>query len=385
VLVGARRVARETSDSSSSCLRDLVALNMTLRLGVAEYEQLVARLGGHEALRRASAGDLERAAGLGPKLAAEIPRLLRSAEPGEELRQADERGIDVLPFNAPAYPVPLRRIANPPLVVYLQGRLEPADAVAVAFVGSRRPSHYGITQAGRLASELALRGVTIVSGFARGIDTAAHRAALDAGGRTIAVLASGLARLYPSENAGLADEIVGRGALVSESPLHTPPLRPYFPRRNRIISGLSLGVVVVEAAHRSGALITADWALDQGREVFALPGRVDRKNSHGCHLLIKQGARLIETADDILEGLGDVGAPLRPPRPKAREPMPSLSGDQLAVLKAVGDEPTHIDAITDACALPPQQVASLLMILELKKVVAQLPGKHFVRTIDLPS
>jgi DNA processing protein len=367
-----------------SCLRDLVALNMTLRFSVAEYEQLAGRLGGHEALLRASPAELERAANVAGRLAAEIPRLLHSGEPDEELRQAAERGVTVLSFNDPAYPAQLRVIADPPLVLYLQGTIEPADAVALAIVGSRYPTHYGTTQAERLASELATRGVIIVSGLARGIDTAAHRAALDAGGRTIAVLAGGIAKLSPPENAALADEIVAHGALVSEFPLHTPPLPAFFPRRNRLISGLALGVVVVEADRDSGALITADWALSQGREVFALPGRVDSAKSRGCHLLIKQGARLVETADDVLEGLGDVGRTLARARPRATEAALALTPEQTRVVKAIGDDPTHIDAITDASGLSPQQVASILMILELRKVVAQLPGKHFARKIDLP-
>jgi len=367
-------------------LRDLVALNMTLRLSVADYEGLLAALGGHEALRKASAADLARVEGIGGKLAADVHRLLRSEDPDEELRQAGERGVAILPFNCPAYPALLRRIPDAPLVLYVQGALEPADAVALAIVGSRTPTHYGTTQAGRLASELAARGATIVSGLARGIDTAAHRAALDAGGRTLAVLGGGIAaKLHPPENAPLADEIAQHGALVSELPLHNPSLDFCFPRRNRIVSGLALGVLVVEAAFKSGALITADWALAQGREVFALPGRVDSAKSRGCHLLIKQGAKLVEFADDITDGLGDVGKLLAPPRPKAPRQPPELSRDEAAILQAIGDDPAHIDAITDASGLPPQQVASILMILELKKVVEQLPGKHFARKVEFPA
>jgi len=370
---------------SDAVLRDLVALNMTLRLGVADYERLVAALGGHEALRGVSAAHLERVAKFGRRRAAETVRLCRSEDPDEEVRQARERGIAIVPFNDPAYPAILRRIDNPPLVLYVEGSVEPADAVALAIVGTRFASHYGATQAGRLASELAARGMTIVSGFARGIDTTAHRGALDAGGRTIAVLASGFAKLYPPENAPLADEIAEHGAVISEFPLHTPPLRAYFPRRNRIISGLALGVLVVEATRDSGALITADWALDQGREVFALPGRVDWKKSRGCHSLIKQGAKLAETAEDILAELGDVGKTLAPARPKRKAPEPQLSREEAAVVGAIGDDPTHIDAVIDGCGLPPQTVASLLMVLELRKVVSQLPGKLFVRSrAELP-
>lgn len=357
---------------------------MTLRLTAEDCERLAAALGGPEAIRRASASELEQRGGLGPKLAAEAARLLRSDDPDEELRQAAERDIAIVPFISPDYPAPLRRTPEPPLVLYVQGAMEKADAVALAVVGSRFPTHYGVTQAGRLAAELAARGLTIVSGLAQGIDTAAHRAALDAGGRTLAVLGGGIARLYPAENAALADEIAEHGAVISEFPIHTKPRDFNFPRRNRIVSGLSLGVLVVEAALKSGALGTADWALAQGREVFALPGRVTDKRSRGCHLLIKQGARLVETSEDVLEGLGDVGATLAPPRPRAKEQPPALAADQLAVYKAIGDDPTHIDAIADAAGLPAPQVAGTLMLLELKRLVAQLPGKHFVRKADLP-
>ncbi len=371
-------------DPDAGLLRDLVALNMTLRLCVEDYERLAAALGGHEGLRKASAGDIERAANVGPKLAADIARLLHSEDPDEELRQAEERSVAILPFTSPAYPALLRRIPDAPLVLYVQGELQAADAVALAIVGSRFPTHSGTAQAGRLASELAARGMTIVSGLAQGIDTAAHRGALDGGGRTLAVLGGGIARLYPAENAPLADEIATHGAVVSDFPLHTRPQDFTFPRRNRIVSGLALGVLVVEADTDSGALITADWALNQGREVFAVPGRVTDKRSRGCHLLIKQGAKLVETSDDILEGLGEVGKSLAPPRPRPKEEPLALAAEQLAVYKAIGDDPTHIDAITDACRLPPQQVASILMLLELKKAITQLPGKHFVRKADLP-
>ena len=363
---------------SDLILRDLVALNMTLRLSVADYERLVGALGSHEALRRASTGDL-RQAGLPDRLAAEVARLLHSDEPDEELRQADERGVAVIPFADPAYPALLRRIQDAPLALYVEGTLEDMDALSLSVVGSRRATHYGTDQAQRLSAECAARGLTIVSGLAYGIDAAAHRGALDGGGRTLAVLGSGFAKLYPPENAPLADEIAQHGALLSEFPIHTPPWPANFKRRNRLISGLSLGVLVVEAGYRSGALVTADWALDQGREVFALPGRVDRKLSRGCHFLIKQGARLVESSQDIIDGLGEVGETLAPPRPRPEAAPLDLSDDEAKVLAAVPDEPIHIDAIADAAGLPAHSVASLLMILELKRAVTQLPGKLFVR------
>jgi len=364
----------------SDTLRDLVALNLTLRFGVADYEQLVARLGGADALRHASAHTLERQGGLSPRLAAELARLLRSELPDEELAQAADAGFALIPFNDPAYPSLLRVIANPPLVLYVHGQLTPDDEVAVAVVGSRRATHYGLTQAARLASELAARGVTIVSGLADGVDTAAHRAALDAGGRTIAVLGGGLRHVFPAGNAGLADEIAASGAVVSEFPLDTPALPAFFPRRNRIVSGLSRGVLVVEAGARSGALITADWALAQGREVFAVPGRVDSRNSRGCHRLLREGAKLVERADDVVEDLGPAAAALKAP-PTASQPRQrsELNKEERKVLDTLGDQPAQLDEIAAACGMPAQVAASLLMVLELKKAVRQLPGKCFVR------
>ena len=183
----------------------------------------------------------------------------------------------------------------------------------------------------------------------------------------------------PAPTSSSVDQLARDGAVLTEFPLHTRPFRAYFPRRNRLVSGLALGVLVIEAARRSGALITADWALAQGREVFALPGRVDRRASQGCHQLIKAGARLVETDQDVLDALGDVAAALAPARPKRRAPRPELTPDQATVLAAVGDEPAHIDSITAATGLPAHSVASILMLLELKKLVTQLQGKHFVR------
>lgn len=359
-------------------LRDLVALNMTLRCHAGDYERFVEALGGHEAFRGASKKELERQGGLTPKVAAALTRIRGRGDADEELRQAEERGVAILPFHDPGYPALLRRTPKAPLVLYVRGALEATDGVALAIVGTRNPTHYGVTQAARLAAGLAARGMTIVSGFARGIDSAAHRGALDGGGRTLAVLGSGLADIYPPENVELADEVAEHGAVVSEFPLHTRPLPAFFPRRNRIISGLALGVLVVEAGGRSGALNTADWALEQGREVLALPGRVDRKQSRGCHRLLKQGAKLVEFEDDILEALGDVAKALAPPRAKAARRAPELTAEQAAVLGAVGDEPAHIDTITAAAGLPPHTVASVLMVLELQKLVTQLQGKHFV-------
>jgi DNA processing protein len=234
---------------------------------------------------------------------------------------------------------------------------------------------YGLQLTERLAGELAVRGVTVVSGLARGIDAAAHRGALRAGGRTLAVIGSGLGALYPPEHAELAEQIAARGAVFSEFPITFPPIPGNFPRRNRLISGLSLGVVVVEAARRSGSLITADCALEQGREVFAVPGRIDSTGSHGTHALLKQGARLVTGVDDILEALHLELARALPPMPR-----PEVRADVERLLDCFGTRaPIDVDRLAQRAGLPVATCGALLTQLELQRRVRQLPGKRFVR------
>jgi DNA processing protein len=287
-------------------------------------------------------------------------------------------GIRVIVWGDPEYPRRLQEIASSPPVLYLRGALAPADESAVAIVGARRATAYGETVARELAGELARRGLCIVSGLARGIDAAAHRGALEVGGRTLAVLGSGLDQIYPAEHQGLAGEVVGRGALLTEFPLGTPPVRLNFPRRNRIISGLSLGVVVVEAGVDSGALITAHHALEQGREVFAVPGRVHARYSEGCNRLIKAGAKLVETWEDVLS---ELAGQLRPPRPRRAEtpPPPALTPAEQQVYDLLGEGPLHIDALIGRASLAGGRVASALLGLEMKGLVRQLTGKVFER------
>ncbi|MBI4342113.1 MAG: DNA-protecting protein DprA [Candidatus Omnitrophica bacterium] len=260
--------------------------------------------GGVEPLARATAQALCQVQGVGPVLAKRIVAGFHDEVwLARELERARRQGAAIVTPDDPGYPDALRTITDPPVALYLRGTLTEADRVAVAIVGSRHASLYGLQCAEQLAYELALRGVTVVSGLARGIDGAAHRGALRASGRTLAVLGSGLSRVYPDEHRQLAKEIAGHGAVLSEYPMETQPLPRHFPQRNRLISGLSLGVVVVEAAQRSGALITADCALEQGREVFAVPGPMTAVTSHGTHQLLKQGARLVTSVEDILEEL----------------------------------------------------------------------------------
>ncbi|MBL7084484.1 MAG: DNA-protecting protein DprA [Candidatus Omnitrophica bacterium] len=280
-----------------------------------------------------------------------------------------------------AYPTNLRYIYDPPSTLYVNGNIIPQDNIAIAIVGSRRATAYGLNNAERLSFELAAKGITIVSGLARGVDSAAHRGALKAGGRTIAVLGSGLNVIYPPENEGLAKEICQNGAVISEFSHQTPPHRHNFPRRNRIISGLSLGVVVVEAARKSGALITADFALEQGREVFALPGKVDSFVSVGTHDLIKDGAKLVGTSEDIIEELEPLMSEyIKQAKGDDKTKIePNLPEQEQRIYSCLTSEPMHIDEIMEKVTLAYGRLLTCLLKLEHKKLVKELPGKRFMK------
>lgn len=295
-----------------------------------------------------------------------------------------KRRVTVLSIFDKDYPAALREIYSPPIVLYIKGKISPEDKTAIAFVGSRRASIYGLNICQSLSGRLAGLGVTIVSGLARGIDSAAHKGALNVEGRTLAVLGNGLNSIYPPENKRLAEKIADSGALISEFPMETPPLAQNFPIRNRIISGLSLGVVIVEAARKSGALITASCALEQGREVFAVPGKAGAVTSTGTHSLIKEGAKLVDSADDIIEELH------LKPEPFGRRSIRSdqtngsskskLEGAEKKIYDILSDEPEHIDHIIEESRLPASEVTELLLRLEVKRLVRELPGKNFVVT-----
>jgi len=287
----------------------------------------------------------------------------------------------------PEYPVSLRNIADAPALLYVDGQLEPVDAQAVAIVGSRRATPYGIRIARMLAGELSRLGFTIVSGMARGIDRVAHEIALATGGRTLAVLGCGLDVVYPPDHAQLRAQIVDAGAVITEFPLGSPPLAAHFPRRNRILSGLSMGVVVVEAAEGSGSLITAKLAAEQGREVFAVPGPIDIPTSRGTHGLLKLGAKLTETVDDILEELLPqlekpvMTASFSPaPVVGARKPLTNFSPEEQRVYAVVSEDPQSIDELTEQAALASSTVACALLGLELKDAVRQTPGQRYHRS-----
>lgn len=308
----------------------------------------------------------------------------RSLDPGAVVAAARGKEMAVVAQSDPAFPALLRTIPDPPPVLFVRGTL--SDAPAVAVVGSRRATPYGRAVAGRLAFDLALAGVTVTSGLARGIDGAAHQAALDGGGRTIAVLGCGADIVYPREHRGLADAIAANGAVVTEFAPGVPPLPAHFPRRNRIISGLCLGVVVVEGAEDSGALVTVECALDQGREVFAVPGSIFSERSRAPHDLLRQGARVVESAGDILSELG-----LPPVPPRDAEPTESAgsrlrpdagggSGGEARLLALLEGGPRSLDDLVDASGLPAADVAAAATMLELRGLIQTLPGQMVMRT-----
>ncbi len=296
----------------------------------------------------------------------------------EECRQIN---VDVIPQGSPEYPRRLPEICDAPLILYRRGILLPQDELGIAIVGSRRCTAYGRRNAERLAAGLARAGFTIVSGLARGIDAAAHRGALQAGGRTLAVLASGVRDIYPPEHKELAAEISQQGALLSEMPIDQRPLPGLFPQRNRIISGLCLGVIVVEATRNSGALYTARHGMEQGREVFALPGQVDSLASEGCHELIRDGVTLVRNVDDVLSTLGPLPMPtstssavtIHSPRELILNPLESQ------VLNLISVQPVHIDELLRDAGIETSRVLATLTVLEMRRLVRRLPGNLFVR------
>lgn len=359
----------------------LLTLNGVPGVGPRTCTALLDWFGDAVSVLKAGAAALQSVEGVGFKLAREIA----SAPPLENARallaRCAEHGIELLPVSASGYPPSLRRIHDPPMVLYRQGELLPTDELAIAIVGARHASPYGIGVAETLARGLANAGFVIVSGLARGIDAAAHRAAMKAGGRTIAVLGGGLLNVYPPEHAGLAAEIRLQGCLLSEAAPDHMPRGSSFPQRNRIITGLSLGVIVVEAAERSGALISAGLATEQGKEVFAVPGRIDSRLSVGCHRLIRDGAKLVECVDDVLEELGPLAVPVATAGgEKLHHPAElKLNDQERAVLNAIDGEPTDVDAIVARSGLPVPRVLSTLSVLEIRKLVRRLSGSQFSR------
>jgi DNA processing protein len=371
-----------TEPTSDPDLRDLVCLTMVPGVGPHTSRALLERFGRAGRVLDASVSALREVQGVGPKLAERIARARKEHEPLGELELCRQHGVTLVPRDDPSYPTPLGRIHDPPPLLYRRGTYESGDQLAIAMVGSRRCTPYGMRMAERLAGSLARVGLTVISGLARGIDASAHRGALKAGGRTIAVLANGLAEVYPPEHEGLAREVADAGAVLSEMPMRQQPLAGLFPQRNRIISGLCLGVVVVEATPRSGSLATAQHAMEQNREVFAVPGPADSLSSRGCHGLIRDGVRLVETVDDILEELGPLIDEVRPAEgaPAIRHPAElALSDLERSLLGQLDDFPLAADELIARTGLTASQVMATLSVLEMRRLVRRVPGNQFVR------
>lgn len=364
---------------------DVLRLNLVPGIGPRTQQMLLERFGTPAGVFAASADEWQQVPGIGRKLSGAILEARSSSAAEAEFARAEEMGVMLLFRGEPGYPRMLEEIHDAPNVLYCQGTIEPRDELAVAIVGSRKCTVYGRQQAEKFAGSLARAGITVVSGLARGIDGAAHRAALAAGGRTIAVAATGLATVYPPEHKPLAEEIAAQGAVVSESALDQKPVAGLFPQRNRIISGLSLGVILVEATRNSGALHTARHAMEQGREVMAVPGRVDSLASEGCHDLIRDGVTLVRHVDDVLEALGPLVSPVKQgDAGEVHSPRELMLNDQeRQVLNLVGAEPRHIDEVLRDSPLDSSRVLSTLTVLEMKRLVRRLPGSYFVRITDV--
>ncbi len=376
-------------------LESLIILNALPNVGSVKIRLLIEHFGSADAVLSASESALSRVAGIGEQIARAVTHWREHLkDPARELEAAMAAGLQVIAYYDHAYPANLKQIYDPPMVLYVKGNLEERDRHAIAIVGSRRTTNYGRTIASRLARDLVANGFTVVSGLALGIDTTAHRGALEGGGRTIAVLGSGFACFYPPENQELADEIAAYGAILSEFHMECPPSKTNFPIRNRVISGLALGTIVAEAPSNSGSMITATHALNQDRQVFAVPGRVDAPTFKGNHRLIKEGAKLVENVEDVLTefdylfprnqlpasvpGL-DSRMAKATPSPNAPAPQARLDGAEAAVYKVLDREERHIEEVIQSCELAPGEVSVALLSLEMKHLVKQLPGKYYVK------
>lgn len=371
----------ETTAALNSDTLAALALSLVPGIGPKLQTALVQTFGSPGEVLQQSCESLMAVPGIGAKVANGLrhPELLQQA--CEELEQCHRYQISVLSRTHPEFPRRLLEICDPPAILYRRGRMTPQDELSIAVVGSRRCTTYGCRQAERLAAALARAGFTIVSGLARGIDAAAHRGALNAGGRTLAVLATGVRQIYPPEHADLALDVIGRGALLSEMPLDQKPRPGLFPQRNRIISGLCLGVIVVEATRRSGALYTARHGLEQGREVFAVPGQVDSLASDGCHELIRDGVTLVRNVDDILAELGPLSVPAATaPQVTIHNPRElTLNALESEVLNCISTTPIHVDEILRELKMDPSRVLATLTVLEMRRFVRRLAGNVFVR------
>ena len=358
-----------------------LALYLIPGLGSIAFKNLLEKFVNAEDVFKAGLPDLMAVEGIRKEIALKIVTREFISDPEQELRKVERCNARIITYTDPSYPMLLKEIHHPPMVLYIKGKDIPANRSFIAIVGSRNPTYYGLRGAERIALGLARRGAGVVSGLARGIDSAAHKGCLRGEAFTIAVMGTGIDRVYPATNKRLLEQIIENGAVISEFPIGSPPEPRNFPIRNRIISGLSKGVAVVEATKNSGSLITASFALDQGREVFAVPGSIDSFKSRGTHFLIKQGAKLIENADDILEEFGFSHRSIQGGNASSITTGTPLDMDEIErkIYEIIGDYPIHIDEIGRMGDFEANEVLSILMKMELKGLVKQLPGKMFLR------
>ncbi len=366
---------------SSDEIISWLALYLVPGLGNRTFRHLLREFGSPKAVFEAGFSGLSKVKGVRKDIIRRIVNRQFSSDPEKEMKMVEKCNARIIRYIDPSYPELLKEIHSPPMLLYARGKDIPVKQMPIAVIGSRNPSHYGIKAAGKISFGLAGRGVCVVSGMAKGIDSAAHRACLQGKGFTIAVIGTGIDRVYPAQNKNLFEEIAEKGIVLSEFPTGSPPEAKNFPIRNRIISGLSRGVAVIEATRKSGSLITASLALEQGREVFAVPGSIDSFKSIGTHFLIKQGAGLIENADDILDAFNFSSYPVQQKCDFGDTvvPVPELSKSEKMIYDVIGDYPIHIDKIVRMVEMDAGAVSSILMELELKGVARQLIGKMFVR------
>lgn len=365
-------------------LESLLALNLLPGLGPIRIRRLIQHFGDAENVLRSSRATLAAVAGVGPESANTIASWEDRVDLQGELASIRSRGLSLLTPGDSSWPPAFRHLPDAPLLLYVWGKVLECDSRSLSIVGSRKTTHYGRVCTHKLSFQLAHAGLTVVSGLARGIDTAAHEGALAAEGRTIAVLGSGLGQLYPPENMALAEKIAeGNGAVVSEFPIEAGPTRTTFPQRNRIVAGWSEGILVVECARRSGALITANLAAEYGKHVFAVPGGIDRPSSEGCNDLLRTGAILVSEGSHIIEEL-----PSLPPERRTKASLheagapsqkPRLSEHEHIVFNVLGSDERTMDQIINDAGLEPSVVAATLLRLEMRGLASQLPGSHFVK------
>ncbi len=355
-----------------------LAWNKITDIGPKRFYKLLEYFGSADTAWQATSGEISKVLNLSSKISSRLFEEKNNIIPERELDLIYKNRVNVLTIEDVLYPENLKTIHYPPPILYFKGTIIEADKNSISIVGSRKATYYGKMVAEKLSKDLALAGITIISGMARGIDTSAHKGALSVNGRTIAVLGCGIDYIYPPENRRLAQEIQESGAVISEFPLSTLPERQNFPRRNRIISGLSLGTVVVEAAEKSGALITADFALEQGREVFAIPGNINSPLSNGSHNLIKQGAKLVNNYQDILEEIYTL-LPQKTAEKDMVKENTSLTEKEKVIYRLITKEPVQIDEIIKESKLSAGKVSEILLNLELKDLIKEIEGKRFIK------